>query len=286
MTSKSKPHIRLLACDLDGTLMAHDSGLEGRDLGRITERVQQAMALAGTRGVQITLATGRSFQSTLPYAQALKIDLPLICYQGGLIQYAGTGKILYQAALAPELVEESIDLGQAHGWQLILYMRDEVLLTEYRHSAEEYRHLLGPTVRKVTDFKAALVPVSQVGEDGRPLKLTFMAAEAEIATIEAEMNRRFAGRMEILRSHPNFVEGIPPGVSKKDALVRVAKHLGIPRREVMAIGDQDNDASMVAWAGLGVTMGNGSPRCKKAADWIAPPIEQDGAAVAIEHFLL
>jgi len=267
--------------------MAHD--------GQISEHVSQAVALAIARGVQITLATGRSFQSTLPYAHALEIELPLICYQGGLVQYAGTGEILYQAALALELVEESIDLSQTRCWQLILYMRDEILLTEYRHSVEEYRHLLGPTVRKVADFRAAIVPASSGGmaptsqagrRDGQPLKLTVMAAEAEIATIEAEMNRRFAGRMEILRSHPNFVEGIPPGVSKKDALVRLARHMGIPRRQVMAIGDQDNDASMVAWAGLGVGMGNGSTRCKDAADWIAPPIEQDGAAVAIERFLL
>ena len=258
--------------------MAHD--------GQISERVRWAVASASALGVQVTLATGRSFQSTLPYAQALEIHLPLICYQGGLVQDVGTGETLYLASLAPELVEESIDLSQAHGWQLILYMRDEVLLTERRHSAEAYHHLLGPTVRQVPDFRAA-IPARQAGNlDGGPLKLTFMAAEAEIAAIEAEMARRFAGRMEILRSHPNFVEGIPPGVSKKNALVRVAGYLRIPRREVMAIGDQDNDAAMVAWAGLGVTMGNGSPRCRDVADWIAPAIEQDGAAVAIEHFLL
>jgi hydroxymethylpyrimidine pyrophosphatase-like HAD family hydrolase len=54
----------------------------------------------------------------------------------------------------------------------------------------------------------------------------------------------------------------------------------------MAVGDQDNDASMIAWAGLGVAMGNGSPAVKAIADWVAPPLAEDGAAVAIERFIL
>jgi hydroxymethylpyrimidine pyrophosphatase-like HAD family hydrolase len=53
----------------------------------------------------------------------------------------------------------------------------------------------------------------------------------------------------------------------------------------MAIGDQDNDVAMIAWAGLGIAMGNGSQAARKAADWIAPPLADHGVAAAIEHFL-
>jgi len=69
-------------------------------------------------------------------------------------------------------------------------------------------------------------------------------------------------------------------------LAWLAEHLSVPQSQVMAVGDQDNDAPMVAWAGLGVAMGNGSVPCKAAADWIAPPISKDGAAAAIERFAL
>jgi hydroxymethylpyrimidine pyrophosphatase-like HAD family hydrolase len=100
------------------------------------------------------------------------------------------------------------------------------------------------------------------------------------------MRRHFEGRMEVVRSHAMFVEGNPLGVSKEDALRRLAVHLGIPQAQVMAIGDQGNDAGMIAWAGVGVAMGDGSPAAKAVADWIAPPLAEDGAAVAIERFVL
>jgi hypothetical protein len=75
-------------------------------------------------------------------------------------------------------------------------------------------------------------------------------------------------------------------VSKGDALRRLAAHLDIPQAQVMAVGDQDNDTAMIAWAGLGVAMGNGSPAVKAIADWVAPSVAEDGAAVAIERFVL
>jgi hypothetical protein len=100
------------------------------------------------------------------------------------------------------------------------------------------------------------------------------------------MRQRFESRMEIVRSHAKFVEGNPLGVSKGDALGRLADHLRIPQKQVMAIGDQGNDVSMIAWAGVGVAMGNGSRAAKAVADWIAPPFSENGAAVAIERFIL
>jgi hypothetical protein len=92
--------------------------------------------------------------------------------------------------------------------------------------------------------------------------------------------------MEVTRSHALIVEGNPLGVSKGNALQRLANHLDVPQTQVMAIGDQDNDIPMLAWAGVGVAMSNGSPASKAVADWIAPSLTEDGAAVAIERFVL
>ena len=108
---------------------------------------------------------------------------------------------------------------------------------------------------------------------------------SEADGVETELWQAFRGRLEVTRSHALIIEGNPPGVSKGDALRRLAAHLHIPQAEVMAIGDQDNDASMIAWAGVGVAMDNGSPAVKAVADWIAPPLAEDGAAVAIERFI-
>lgn len=94
------------------------------------------------------------------------------------------------------------------------------------------------------------------------------------------------GRLHVVRSHRFFVEGNPLQATKGQALARLAGWLGIARSEVMAIGDQGNDTDMVAWAGLGVAMGNAVPQVKAVADYIAPPVDEDGAAVAIERFLV
>jgi Cof subfamily protein (haloacid dehalogenase superfamily) len=261
---------RLLACDLDGTILEHNR--------YISDRVRGGISRAKERGVQIALVTGRSFQSALPYARLIDVHLPLVCYQGGLIRHPDTRETLYQASLARELAEETIALSQALGWHLLLYTTDEIILSEYQYPEQVYRQMLGPTVRQVEDLGAAV--------DGGPIKMTILAAEDASPAIEDEMQERFVGRMEIIRSHPMFVEALPTGVSKGRALAWLAEYLDVPQRSIMAIGDQDNDASMVAWAGLGIAMGNGSPLCKSAADWIAPTITEDGCAEAIERFLL
>ncbi len=90
----------------------------------------------------------------------------------------------------------------------------------------------------------------------------------------------------VVRSSARLVELHARQADKGSALAKLSARLGIAREQVMAIGDQDNDEPMLAWAGLGVAMGNASPRARTAADWVAPPIDEDGAAVAIEQFAL
>ncbi|GAG40119.1 unnamed protein product, partial [marine sediment metagenome] len=80
--------------------------------------------------------------------------------------------------------------------------------------------------------------------------------------------------------------GLPLGVDKGTALAWVAEGLGISREATMAIGDSGNDAGMIAWAGLGVAMGNASAEAKSVADYVAPSVDDDGLAEAIERFCL
>ena len=83
-----------------------------------------------------------------------------------------------------------------------------------------------------------------------------------------------------------LIEVTPPNVSKGCALKTLAAYYRIPQSQVMAIGDQDNDVKMIAWAGLGVAMGNACPQAKAVADHIAPPLSEEDAAWVIEQFIL
>ena len=100
------------------------------------------------------------------------------------------------------------------------------------------------------------------------------------------LDQQFARHAEVVQSHKMFIEIVPQGVNKGSALAWLAQHLGITQHEVMAAGDQGNDVSMVQWAGVGVAMGNAIPDVKQAADWIAPPVTEDGAVAILNRFIL
>lgn len=263
--------IELLALDVDGTLIDEEMV--------IPERERQAVAQVKGRGVTVTLATGRMLGATLPFARALGIESPLICYQGGLIQALDAEEPLYRATMAPGLMRDVLAWRAERGWHIVLYADDALFVSERRYPKSFYRDLLGQNLHWVDDLVSVL-------DQHEPVKFIFIAEPAEADRIEAATRQRFEGRMEIVRSHAKFVEGNPLGVSKGDALSRLADHLGIAQERVMAVGDQGNDASMISWAAVGVAMGNASPAAKAVADWIAPPFSDHGAVVAMERFIL
>ena len=82
------------------------------------------------------------------------------------------------------------------------------------------------------------------------------------------------------------MEGLPGGINKSVGLKWLAETLGIARDGVMAVGDNDNDVEMLEWAGWGVAMGNSSPAALSAADTQVPGVAEDGAAVALERYVL
>jgi Cof subfamily protein (haloacid dehalogenase superfamily) len=264
--------IQLVALDLDGTLIDDV-------VGKSSARVRQAISAAQARGVVVTLATGRMFEFTLPYARDLNITAPLICYQGGLIRSPDSEFPLYRATMDPALVREVLEWRDRHDRHLILYADDRVFLDDRRHPQSFYREMLGDRLVWLDDISSAL-------EQHKAIKFLVFVEPHETNHVETELRQLFGTRLEVTRSHAQIVEGNGAGVSKGDALRRLAAHLGVPQARVMAVGDQDNDASMIAWAGVGVAMGNGSPATKAVADWIAPPVTEDGAAVAIERFVL
>jgi Cof subfamily protein (haloacid dehalogenase superfamily) len=261
---------RLIAFDLDGTLMGSEQ--------TFSPRVRHTLSAAQANGAHVTLATGRSYLSARPFAAELGISVPLVCYQGGLIVEPG-GHVLHQLVLRRELAAQVLALAAERDWHATLYQDGQIYVTEMRHSPAFYYSMLNPGVQHVADWQTLL--------ERDPDKVLLVAEDpAQTELIYAEMRKRFSASMQIVRSHALFVEANPPGVNKGAGLAWLADYLGVEQAQVMAVGDQDNDVSMLAWAGLGVAMGNASPDCRAAADWIAPPLEEDGAAVAIEHFVL
>ncbi len=130
------------------------------------------------------------------------------------------------------------------------------------------------------------VPDLANGLAGDPQKLVFINDADVSEQLLVDLTARFGGQLQVVQSFPLYVELTHREASKGKAVEWLASHWGVPRQEVMAIGDQGNDCSMIEWAGLGVAMGNAVASVKAIADWVAPSAQEDGAAVAIERFAL
>jgi Cof subfamily protein (haloacid dehalogenase superfamily) len=263
--------IRLVALDLDGTLL--NENLE------ISPRVEAAIRAAQERGVQFTIATGRSFVSSRGYAARLGMTAPLLCFQGGVVGDPVTGEVIYELAMDPAVAHVAVEAAEAEDLDLSLYVQKAVYFRQLRFPEAFYDRWFGmkvihePDLHRVVDLHA-------------PLKFIIVAEPPETDVIEARWKERFDGTLHVVRSHRLFIEGNPPGASKGVALAWLAERLGIPQAGVMAVGDNDNDHSMVAWAGVGVAMGNGAPSLQAVANWIAPAQHEDGVAAALEQFVL
>ncbi len=262
---------RLLACDIDLTLV--------RFPDPPSPRVVEAVRAAAEAGVTVVLVTGRAYRRARPIAASLGLSTPIVCNHGGSVRGA-EGHTLHRETLARPLVLEIVTWLQGRDVHTLLFDGDRV----YHNCTTE---------EVVPDFRTYTSgPQSIYAPDLRPLVpaetevlLNTSTDHAHLARTYEEVRARWGDRARVLFEHPHGLDVLPQ-CSKAAALSWLADYLGIAREEVIAIGDGGNDADMLVWAGLGVAMGNAVPAARAAADAMAPTFKEDGAAWAIERYLL
>ncbi len=256
---------RLLALDLDGTVVKQDL--------TISPRVKDAVERVLEKGVVVTLATGRVFGSALTFAQELGIKAPIISSQGAMIG-APRKRPLAEWTIPLALAHRLIALAREAGLKLSAYVGDTLCL----EGPSPWVYPPSVEVRVVEDIFSSL--------PDEPHKMRFEGDEGVIRASLSLLSEQFRGLLNLARPDPFSLQATHPQASKGQGVAYLARHLEIPRQEVMAIGNYDNDVDMVAWAGLGVAVGNASPRLLAVADEIVPPLDEEGAAVAIERHIL
>ena len=267
--------VRLLALDLDGTLMGPDRV--------IRPRVRHAIAAAIDAGVVVTIATGRMYRSSLPFARTLGIAAPIVCYQGAYVREVpgsdgAAGRLLLHRTMPGVVAREAIRWSRAHGFDPHVNVDDRLVMEADPGSAADHERLSGVGAEFVPDLVAAvrgpLTKVLAVGPAPLPER---SLGEARAA---------FEGRAQVTVSHPEYLEWNAPGVTKGRGVRWLARRLAIPVGQVMAIGDQYNDAEMLAEVGHGVAMGGAPEPVRAAARHVTATLEADGAALAIEALVL
>ncbi|MHB8619997.1 MAG: Cof-type HAD-IIB family hydrolase [Chloroflexota bacterium] len=262
--------IKLIALDLDGTLIGHD--LE------VSRRNRRAIRKAQEAGVLVSICTGRMFQATLPFARRLRITTPLICYQGAWIGDPVSGERLFHQPVPLDLAREVVGIGQGRGYTVQAYVDDAFYVDRVTPEARIYEGISLVKARPVGNLLEFL--------HQPPTKVVIVTDEQTTMSLVPELAGRFGEKLFITRSYPLFTEAVHPSVSKGLALARLAELCGVDLAETMAVGDNLNDYQLVQAAGFGVAMGNAAPEVKSIAQHVTASVAEDGVAEAIERFVL
>lgn len=261
----------LLALDLDGTLV------EPRKPVRSV--VVDAVRRAAAAGVRVTIVTGRMYVGAKPFAQALDVDGPIVCYQGAVVADARTGRFESETPLANAVALRIYATAKAAGYHVQFYRDDRFYVEEDNAYAQLYARTSGSEAVVVSSL-----PEAFAGHDST--KVNIVTDVARTAEAYALMERTVGGDAYVTRSNPEFVEMMSPLVDKGAALRIVAERVGVPLERVMAIGDSYNDVPLLRAAGFAVAMGSSPEELKAEADAVVGDVEHDGVAEAIERFVL
>lgn len=268
-----RPRFALAAVDIDDTLVGPDGVISAANAAALTRLVA-----AGTR---VVLASGRSHANMLPFHHALGLPPgPIISAQGAVVQQSDTGEVRFARAMSPADVADVTRDGRSHGFAVQHYRPSGVHVdtrtrwTEYdqARNAEPHRH--------VHDLLAA-------GADGGApddvVKMIWLGDDDAITRAVARAHARYDARLTVTRTDPPYLEFSAANVNKATALAAVAEALGVLRAQVVAFGDGNNDAAMLAWAGVGVAMPHARPSARAAADHVGPEGDAETAlARAVE----
>jgi len=260
---------KLVAVDLDDTLLQEDLTLLDECVSVLKE--------AQRRGVKVVIATGRMYRSALPYAKRLGIDGYLIAYNGALIKGVD-GETFWHKPVPAEYARELVDVARRTGLRLNFYVEDALIVEGFDERVEYYISIAQVEPEVVDDLAAVL-------ERGEPTKCLFVGDADQVAEVLPGLEAQFPD-LQISRSKPRFIEVTRRGIRKEVAVAAVAEAYGLSMDDVMAVGDADNDVTMLAQAGIGVAVANASAKAKEAADYVAAEARGRGVCEAVRRFVL
>lgn len=261
---------KLVVLDLDGTLLARDKHIADSTLELIGE--------AKARGVKFTIATGRMTPGALRYAEQLKVDIPIITYNGALVRNVGGDKIYREYKVPASWAVEAVNILKDHPVLPFAFIDDKVYTDTEHEWTERYAQLLEVEMNFVGDVRAVLT------ED--PTMLVFMVPVLKGGELTRLLKEHMDSQVRITNSTEWFLDVLHVKASKGLALKQVSEHLGIAREEIIAIGDNSNDLEMIQFAGLGVAVSNASEDLIAAADYVAELPMHEGVEETLRKFIL
>ncbi len=240
---------KLIALDMDGTLLNEKKEISAENLLAI----QQAL----DAGIKVVIATGRGLQSALPVLQKYQLHLPVIAVNGSEV-WESPDRLLKRKLLSSEAVQFLLQIAIKHDIWWWAYAVECAFHKDH----------------KVDDVNAI-----------QWLKFGFESQNIDLLT-KIKNQLREMDEYEITNSYEDNIEVNPKGISKASGILALCNTYGYQMSEVIAVGDSENDISLIRAAGLGVAMSNAQEEVKKAADFITLSNDEHGVAHVIHRFML
>ncbi len=263
--------IRMIAIDLDGTLLHDDMTISAYSREVIQKAIQ--------KGYEIVVATGRMWDSARSKVALLRLgNVPVICYTGAWIMWSETGEPILQDGLSADLASRVMLAAKERGWEATAFWDNHIYMERPNGSEAKYQ-------------KYRTQKPQYLGEAfyHPPMTVTRVVfadpSEEERGRIRAFLESRFGEEITVVYPGDDFVDVHKKGIDKASALSFLAERRGIRPEEIMAFGNTENDVPMLRYAGVSYAVANADGVAKEAAGHICASNEEDGVAKVIEELV-
>ncbi|MGO2314673.1 MAG: sugar-phosphatase [Pseudolactococcus laudensis] len=266
--------IKLVAIDIDGTLVNNNR--------EITPEVFEAIQKAKAAGVKIVIATGRPLlgvKNILESLNLLDAGDYVITYNGALVQATATGEAFIDE---PITYDDYLDI-EMESRRLDTPLHSITMSTIYTHNRNISKYSINEAY--ITGLPLKYRTAEEMSKH-EIIKMMYIDEPEKLDATIVKLPQRFRERYTIVKSTPFYLEILNKNASKGLAVQHLAEKLGISHEETMAIGDEENDRSMLEAVGNPVVMANGNPELKKIAKYITKSNEESGVAHAINEWVL
>lgn len=270
-------NIKLVVSDLDGTLLNADSHLN--DLNK------EMVLKLKDKGVKFTFATGRMDKMTWHFAQEVALELPIISCNGAAMRYLGEKEPLYSKVLSQEQLEKINEICSKYSADYLFYTLDKVYYSKGSKRIEVIKKY-NKIAESGEQVPVEIICLDQLenGIPQEPINKTFIRfEEGEDHNSKLGMELNQIEGVDLVVSSHGTADLIPEHTSKGEAVEYLAKSLNIDMKDVMTLGDQMNDISMLEKSGLAVAMQNATAEVKAHADIVADHHDNDGLGKVLKR---
>lgn len=262
-------NFKMIAIDIDGTLLNNDK--------KILFETKQDIIKAYDKGIIICICTGRAYPAAKRYVDELGLDIPLILYNGSRILMNNGAEIIFNKTIDKEVSNSVFDIINMNDGTFCFWKEDTLYFNKNNEYTAYYEKLTGIKPTIIIDYDESIFTNIN--------KFLWFDTPENLMFIKNNILNNVAG-IDCFKSQNYILEIVPTGINKGEAIKFLANYYNIDISEVIAIGDDENDISMIMAAGLGVAMKNAKDCVKEVADYISSSNEENGVGKVINKFIL